>query len=43
MKLAINYSPQAADLLDEGKITFDLYKSTHWPEMISSAARQLPV
>ncbi len=43
MKLAINYSPQAADLLDEGKINFDLYKSTHWPEMISSAARQLPV
>jgi uncharacterized protein (UPF0276 family) len=43
MKLAVNYSPQAADLLDEGKIRFDLYKSTHWPEMISAAGKQLPV
>jgi uncharacterized protein (UPF0276 family) len=43
MKLAVNYSPQAADLLDDGKISFDLYKSTHWPEMISAAGKQLPV
>lgn len=42
MKLAINYSPQAAALLDQGEIEFDVYKCTHWPEMIADAQKQRP-
>ncbi|MEZ4671945.1 MAG: DUF692 family protein [Anaerolineae bacterium] len=40
MKLAVNYSPQAADLLAAGRIEFDLYKTTEWPEMIALAEQQ---
>jgi uncharacterized protein (UPF0276 family) len=42
MQLAVNYSPQAAALLDEGQIDFDLYKTTEWPSMIAEATRQRP-
>ncbi len=42
MKLAINYSPQAAELLTAGRVTFDLYKTTEWPEMIAAAEAQRP-
>lgn len=42
MKLAVNYSPQAAALLDAGVVAFDLYKCTEWPEMIEVARRQRP-
>ncbi len=42
MKRALNYSPQAAALLDAGKIEFDLYKTTEWPSMIADAQRQRP-
>lgn len=42
MKLAINYSPQAATLLGQSEIEFDLYKCTHWPEMIEEAQKQRP-
>lgn len=43
MKLAVNYSPQAAELLDAGKIAFDLYKCPDWPDMIETARAQRPV
>lgn len=43
VKLAINYSPQAAALLEQGKIEFDLYKCAPWPEMIAAARAQRPV
>ncbi len=42
MKLAVNFSPQAAELLDQGQIEFDLYKCTQWPEMIAEAHKQRP-
>lgn len=43
MQLAVNYSPQAAKLLDAGAIAFDLYKCPDWPEMIATARIQRPV
>jgi uncharacterized protein (UPF0276 family) len=43
MQLAVNYSPQAAELFDAGKITFDLYKCPDWPDMIETARAQRPV
>lgn len=43
MKLAVNYSPQAAELLDAGKITFEVYKCPDWPDMIETARAQRPV
>ncbi|MCA0456691.1 MAG: DUF692 family protein [Chloroflexi bacterium] len=42
MKVAINYSPQTAELLAAGRVTFDLYKTTEWPEMIAAAETQRP-
>ena len=42
MKLAINYSPQTADLLAHKRVEFDLYKTTEWPEMIAAAEVQRP-
>ncbi len=43
MQLAVNYSPQAAELLAKGQIAFDLYKCTDWPDMIDVARQQRPV
>jgi hypothetical protein len=40
MQFAINWSPEAAALLDEGKIAFDLYKCPDWPELVADAQRQ---
>jgi len=42
LKLAVNYSPQAADLLAHGLIEFEVYKCADWPEMVADAHRQLP-
>ncbi len=42
MKLAINYSPQTAELLATQRVEFDLYKTTEWPEMIAAAEMQRP-
>ncbi|MBA3869345.1 MAG: DUF692 family protein [Anaerolineae bacterium] len=42
MKLAINYSPQTADLLASKRVEFDLYKTTEWPDMIAVAEKQRP-
>jgi uncharacterized protein (UPF0276 family) len=43
MKLAVNYSPQAAELLRTGQIEFDLFKVPNWPSMIADASAILPV
>jgi uncharacterized protein len=43
VKLAVNYSPQAADLLERDVIEFDLYKSADWPDMVAAARVQRPV
>lgn len=43
MKLAINYSPQAAALLAAGQIQLDRFKCPDWPDMIAEAQAQLPV
>ena len=43
MNFAINYSPQAAELLATGRIEIDLFKTPPWPEMIAKAERQRPV
>jgi uncharacterized protein (UPF0276 family) len=37
MNLAINYSPQAASLLNAGKIQLDYFKCPDWPDLISQA------
>lgn len=37
VEVAVNYSPQAADLLPAGTITFDRWKCSPWPELISGA------
>lgn len=43
MKFALNYSPQAAALLDKGRIQIDLYKCPDWPDLIAEAEKQRPV
>ncbi len=43
MQLALNYSPQAAELLRLGRIQIDLYKCPDWPELIEQAQAQAPV
>jgi len=43
MKFAINYSPQAAALLAEGRISIDFFKTPPWPEMIAKAEQHRPV
>lgn len=43
MQFALNWSPQAADLLAAGRITFDLYKCPDWDDMIATASAQHPV
>lgn len=43
MKLAVNYSPQASELLANGQITFDVFKCPDWDDMIADATRQHPV
>lgn len=43
MQLAINYSTQAAQLLEEGQIELDRFKTMNWPDMIAEARRYRPV
>jgi len=43
MKLAINYSTQAAALLAAGQIQLDRFKCPDWPDMIAEAQSVLPV
>ena len=42
MKLAINYSPQAALLLNQGKIAVDCFKCPDWPETVAEAGQHAP-
>ncbi|MBN8618891.1 MAG: DUF692 family protein [Anaerolineae bacterium] len=42
MKLAVNYSLPCAELVERGRIDFDLYKTTEWAEMIEAAEAQRP-
>jgi uncharacterized protein (UPF0276 family) len=43
MKLAVNYSPQSALLLEQNKVKFDLFKCPDWPELVESALAIHPV
>ncbi|MBN1201073.1 MAG: DUF692 family protein [Anaerolineae bacterium] len=43
MEFAINYSPQAADLLRRGAITLDRFKCPNWPDLLAEAREYLPV
>lgn len=40
MKFAVNYSPQAADVLRQGRIDIDLFKCPDWDDLVA-AAREL--
>ncbi|MBZ0300868.1 MAG: DUF692 family protein [Anaerolineae bacterium] len=43
MNFALNYSPQAADLLGAGLIDMDLFKCPDWPDLIEQARAWRPV
>jgi uncharacterized protein len=43
MKFALNYSPQAAQLLRDKRIDLDVYKCPDWPDLIADAVAQRPV
>jgi len=43
MKFALNYSPQAADLLRAGDIEIDLFKCPDWPDLVAEARSLRPV
>jgi uncharacterized protein (UPF0276 family) len=43
MNFALNYSPQAADLLQRGLIALDLFKCPNWPDMVATARAYCPV
>ena len=43
MRFAVNYSPQAAALLQENSIAFDLFKCPDWPEVVETARQYRPV
>ncbi len=43
MNFAINYSPQAAVLLQGGQIELDYFKTPPWPYMIAEAERLRPI
>lgn len=43
MQFAMQYSPQAIDLLQSGQITFDLFKCPDWEDLIATASAYRPV
>jgi uncharacterized protein (UPF0276 family) len=43
LEFAINYSPQAEQLLREGKLRIDRFKCPDWPDMIAKARTSCPV
>jgi uncharacterized protein (UPF0276 family) len=43
LPLAVNYSPQAADLVRSRRIEVDRFKCPGWPDTICAARRTLPV
>src|SRR5262245_12054214 len=42
MKLAVNYSLEAAQLLADQHIEIDVYKCPDWPELVATAHGQRP-
>jgi len=42
MKLAINYSPAAAELMQKGAIRIDAFKVPDWPDLVEEARRVCP-
>jgi uncharacterized protein (UPF0276 family) len=42
MKLGLNYSPQAADLLRSGQITIERFKCPPWPDVVAAARQERP-
>ena len=43
MQFALNYSPQAAGLLDAGALDIDRFKCPDWPDLIAAARAYRPV
>jgi uncharacterized protein (UPF0276 family) len=43
LKFALNYSPEAAELLQTGQIELDLFKCADWDDMIATASARLPI
>jgi uncharacterized protein (UPF0276 family) len=43
LKFALNYSPQALDLIRAGRIKVDLIKCPDWPDLIDKARAEFPV
>jgi uncharacterized protein (UPF0276 family) len=43
MEFALNYSPQAADLLRAGKITIDRFKCPDWPDLVAEVQATYPI
>ncbi len=43
MKAAINYTPQAAQLLTQNTIQLDLFKCPDWPDLIAEAQQYRPI
>jgi uncharacterized protein (UPF0276 family) len=43
MHFAVNFSPQAASLLQRNIIAFEMFKCPDWPEVVETARRYLPV
>lgn len=42
-EFAVNYSPEAEQLLEEGRIEFDRFKCPPWPDLIATARVHKPV
>lgn len=42
MRFALNFSPEAARLLEAGAIEVDVYKCPPWPDMLADARQQRP-
>ena len=43
MKLAVNYSPQVAELLKTGEVALDLFKCPDWDDLIAEASALKPL
>ncbi|RME49633.1 MAG: DUF692 family protein [Chloroflexi bacterium] len=43
MQFAVNYSPQAAELVQAGRVQIDMFKCPPWPELVAEAQGYGPV
>lgn len=43
MQFALNYSPQAAELIESGRIDIDFFKTPPWANMMQAASQHRPV